>query len=239
MEAMNRKVICALDTGDLAEALGAVKRLSPVVTNFKVGHGLTLPNGLEVIERLYEAGAQRIFLDLKFHDIPNSVAIAVREAAKHRVWMMTLHTSGGPAMMNAAVQEAACYDERERPILLGVSVLTSVDEHLLHDHLACSRSLTEHMLYLSKLAVDCGIDGVVCSPEEVASVRREIGHEGIIVTPGIRRPDQATDDQVRVGLATAALADGASYLVIGRGLMNTRDPEAALASYGLVGSGIA
>lgn len=231
---MNRKVICALDTGDLQEAVNTVKRLSPEIHAFKIGHGLTLPHGLEVIERLYDAGAHRIFLDLKFHDIPNSVAIAVREATKHRVWMMTLHTSGGPAMMTAAVQEANECDELDRPILLGVSVLTSVDEHLLRDHLGCNRNIREQMLYLSKLAVETGIDGVVCSPEEVSAVRQAVGHEGIIVVPGIRRPDQAQDDQVRVGLATQALSDGASYLVIGRGLMNAQDPRAALASYGLL-----
>lgn len=229
-----RKVILALDTGNLEDALSAVRRFGDFVGGFKIGHALVLPNGLGVIETLREAGAKRIFLDLKFHDIPNTVGLAVREAAKHGVWMMTLHTCGGPAMMTAAVEEAKCYPDNERPILLGVSVLTSVDEHLLQDHLGVNRTIEEHMTYLSKLAVECGMDGVVCSPEEVRSVRRTLGHEGIIVTPGIRRADQSNDDQVRVGTAMKALGEGADYLVIGRGLMQEEDPMLALAAFGLV-----
>lgn len=230
----HRKVICALDTSDLDLAIAAVKRLAPYVGGFKVGHGLALPHGLGVLDTLRDAGANRIFLDLKFHDIPNSVALAVREAVKHGVWMITLHTVGGPAMMTAAVEEANVADERERPLLLGVSVLTSVDQHMLSDHIGCSRSVEEQLVYLSKLAVDCGIDGVVCSPEEVKAVRDTIHREGVIVTPGIRRADQNQHDQVRVGTALGALQDGADYLVIGRNLMNASDPVAELAAFGLI-----
>lgn len=232
----HRKVICALDTGDLDEALAATQRLAPYVGAFKIGHALTLPHGLSVIERLREFGAERIFLDLKFHDIPNSVALAVREAAKHGVWMMTLHTTGGPAMLTAAVEEAQCYVESERPILVGVNVLTSIDESTLTEHLGVSRSVSEQMAYLSRNAVDCGLDGVVCSPEEVKLVRETLHHDGIIVTPGIRLPHQELGDQSRVGTAVQALGDGADYLVIGRGLMGARDPEAALIEYGLLDS---
>src|SRR5476649_2509411 len=123
MERINKKVICALDTPDLDEAIRITTRLAPHVGAFKVGHALTLPHGLDVVDRLKDAGANRIFLDLKFHDIPNSVALAVSEAAKRGVWMMTLHISVGPAMMTAAVEEARSTGEDMRPLLVGVSVL--------------------------------------------------------------------------------------------------------------------
>ncbi|MBL8060525.1 MAG: orotidine-5'-phosphate decarboxylase [Chthonomonas sp.] len=229
---IQRKVICALDTSSVADAVDAIRRLSPYVGGFKVGHALTLPHGLGVIETLREAGAQRIFLDLKFHDIPNSVALAVREATRHGVWMMTLHASGGPAMMTAAVEEARTHSEELQPILLAVSVLTSLNQHILTDHLGTNRSVPEHMAYLSKLAVDCGMDGVVSSPEEVKDIRKAIGH-GVVVTPGIRRPDQSTHDHSRTGTGQQAIADGADYLVIGRGLMASDDPARTLADYEL------
>jgi len=233
MTMASRKVICALDTGSIDEAVQAVERLSGHIHAFKVGHGLVLPYGLDLIERLREAGASRIFLDLKFHDIPNSVALAVREAARHKVWMMTLHNTGGPAMLTAAVEEAQCYPETERPILVGVSVLTSIDQHILTDHIGVGRSVSEQVTFLSQRAIECGLDGVVCSPNEVRAVRETIGHDGCIVTPGIRRPDQADGGHARFGLAEQAIADGADYLVIGRGLMSALDPAEALAQYGL------
>lgn len=232
MQHASRKVICALDTGDLDEALQITKKLAPHVGAFKIGHALTLPYGLNVIDRLRDAGADRVFLDLKFHDIPNSVALAVREAAKRGVWMMTLHISGGPAMLSASVEQARAYAAEVAPLLVGVSVLTSLDQHVLTDHLGVNRSLEEHMVYLSKLAVDEGLDGVVCSAQEVKPIRAAIGHQGVIVTPGIRMPHGETHDQKRVGEAGQALADGADYLVIGRALTDSEDPEKALAALG-------
>lgn len=234
---MVRKVICALDTGDLNEAIATTRRLAPFVGAFKIGHALTLPYGLDVIQRLQDVGATRIFLDLKFHDIPNSVALAVREAAKHNVWMMTLHIAGGPAMMTAAVEEARACGEETCPMLVGVSVLTSLDQHVLTDHLGVERSLEQHMVYLSRLAIDCGLDGVVCSTHEIESVREAIGHSGVIVTPGIRLPHAETQDQRRVGDARDALAKGADYLVIGRALTATGDIEATLEQFGFAGAG--
>lgn len=229
----HRKIICALDTGNLDEAILAVKRLSPYVGGFKIGHALTLPNGLDVVDRLRDAGANRIFLDLKFHDIPNSVALAVREAGKRGVWMVTIHASGGQAMMVAAAEEAAMFDEDVRPQLLAVSVLTSLDGDVLSKELGIQRTVSDQMVSLSKLAVSCGIDGVVCSAEEVKALRSEVGH-AVIVTPGIRRDDQSVHDHARTGTATQALSDGADYLVIGRGLMSADDPVATLAAYGLM-----
>lgn len=230
---MVKKVICALDTGNLEEALAITRRLSPFVGAFKVGHALTLPNGLEVIDRIQDAGASRVFLDLKFHDIPNSVALAVREAVRHRVWMLTLHIAGGPAMMTAAVEEASFVNELDRPLLMGVSVLTSLDQHVLTDHLGVGRSLEEHMLYLSQLAIDCGLDGVISSAHEAKAIRNQLGHDGIIVTPGIRAPQTGNaHDQKRVGTAQQAFSDGADYVVIGRALTACDDVEKALTELG-------
>ena len=228
-----KKVICALDTGDLEVAISTVKRLSPWIRTFKIGHALTLPNGLSVIDRLQEAGAERIFLDLKFHDIPNSVALAVREAVRHKVWMMTLHISGGPAMLTAAIEEAKSAGDVNPPLLVGVSVLTSLDEHTLQGDLGVDRSLVDHTLYLSKMAVDTGLDGVVCSAHEVRAIRDAIGPTGIIVTPGIRLPGGNVHDQKRVGDPAQAVEDGADYLVIGRALTDSQDLEHTLKLIGL------
>ena len=233
---MVRKVICALDTHDIEDATRTVRRLADHVGAFKVGHGLTLPYGLEVLDRLRDAGASRIFLDLKFHDIPNSVALSVGEAARRGVWMMTLHISGGPAMLAASVAEAREWAEGSGPLLVGVSVLTSLDQHTLTDHLGIERSIEDQMVYLSKLAMDNDLDGVVCSPHEVKAIRHAIGH-GVIVTPGIRIPNGDHHDQKRVGEATQALAEGADYLVIGRALTGSDDPVATLAALGFESAG--
>lgn len=235
---MRRKIICAIDTGDLQEALSTVKKFAPYVGAFKIGHALTLPHGLSVIDKLQDAGADRIFLDLKFHDIPNSVALGVREAAKHNVWMTTVHISGGPAMLTAAVEEAHEFSDETAPLIVGVSVLTSLDEHVLNDHLGVTRGLEEHMVALSKLGVDCGLDGVVCSTWEVEAIRRQIGH-AIIVTPGIRAASHDSHDQQRVGDAKTALSCGSDYLVVGRVLTECNDPEEALSSLGLLSGEVA
>ena len=208
--------------------------MSPHVGAFKVGHALTLANGLSVIDQLHDAGANRVFLDLKFHDIPSSVALAVREAAKRGVWMLTVHITGGPAMMNAAVEQARSYSEHERPLLVGVSVLTSLDEATLNGLMGVSRSLEDQMVSLSELAMQCDLDGVVCSAQEVGKIRMALGARGILVTPGIRLAAGDTHDQKRVGEANDALANGADYLVIGRALTSAPDPVAALAGLGLV-----
>ena len=229
---MKRKIICALDTGDLAEAREMVRKLSPYAGAFKVGHALILQHGLDVVDVLQKDGAERIFLDLKFHDIPNTVGRAVREAAKRNVWMLTIHIVGGPAMITAAVEEARCHAPAEAPLLIGVSVLTSLDQHVLTDHLGVERSIEEHAVYLSKLAADCGLDGVVCSVHEVQAIREVVGRK-IIVTPGIRPKHGETHDQSRVGDGKAAIEAGADYLVIGRALTAIEDPVVALRALGI------
>lgn len=226
-----RKVICAVDTSDLGEALSIVTRLNKYSAGFKVGHALTLPNGLSVIARLRDAGAERVFLDLKFHDIPNVVGLAVREAARYGVWMTTLHLSGCPAMVTAAVEEARSVSVEKAPLLVGVSVLTSLTAHDLRDYVGVARSLGDQVVALSKMGVDCGLDGVVCSVHEAQLVRPAIG-EAIIVTPGIRPLEGEAHDQSRVADARAAMEAGADYMVVGRALTSAEDPEAALADLG-------
>lgn len=230
---MNRQVICALDTADLNDAILTVGRLKDHVGAFKVGHALTLPHGLDVLDRLRDAGASRIFLDLKFHDIPNSVALAVREAARRGVWMITVHVTGGPAMMTAAVEQARAFPEESRPMLVGVAVLTSLDEHILAEHLGVTRSVTDQVLFLAEAAMACELDGMVCSPHEVSPLREKLGNQGVIVTPGIRMPHGDRHDQKRTGDAAQALADGADYLVIGRALASATDVEKTLEQFGL------
>lgn len=226
-ERMKHKIICAIDTGDLDEATNIVRRLAPFAGAFKIGHGLTLPYGLDVIDRLNDVGAERIFLDMKFHDIPSSVAIGVREAARKGVWMLTLHLAGGPAMITAAVEEAQEHALIKRPQLVGVSVLTSMSERELHDWNGVSRTLPEQMVALSERGVHLGLDGVVCSVHEAAEIRKVIGH-GVIVTPGIRSSKGEVHDQNRIGDGKDALDAGADYMVIGRALTDAVDPEQAI-----------
>jgi orotidine-5'-phosphate decarboxylase len=145
--------------------------------------------------------------------------------------MMTLHLSGGPAMLSAAIEEANAVSTERRPLLVGVSVLTSLDQTTLTNDLGVNRTIEEHMVMLSTSAVILGMDGVVCSPHEIKPIRQAIGKQGVIVTPGIRLGG-VTHDQVRVGTPREALTDGADYLVIGRALSEAKDPEALLAELG-------
>ncbi|HRJ26932.1 MAG TPA: orotidine-5'-phosphate decarboxylase [Fimbriimonadaceae bacterium] len=234
---MVRQVICALDTSSLEEALQTVRQLGSHVGAFKIGHALVLPHGLDVIRQLQDAGASRIFLDLKFHDIPNVVALAVREAARAGVWMLTLHIAGGTAMMVAAEEEAKNFGEAA-PLLMGVSVLTSLDQHSLQDHLGVQRSVTEQVQTLSTLAISCGLDGVICPPPELRNLRSRLGHEGILVAPGIRLPSQDIGDQKQVGTPNQAIQDGANYVVMGRALSQMPDIERFFADLNEAGTAV-
>lgn len=227
---MNRQIVAALDTADVAEAVGHVRRLAPHVGGFKIGHALTLHRGLDVVTELQDAGAKRIFLDLKFHDIPSVVGLAVREAARRGVWMLTMHVAGGRAMMQAAAEEASMVPEESRPCLLGVSVLTSLDDRALREEIGVDATVEEQMLRMSRLAIENELDGVVCSPREVAMLRGALGGGPMLVVPGVRPAGSATGDQKRTGDPATAIADGASYLVMGRALVNHPDPAALLAA---------
>ncbi len=210
------QIICALDTSDLDSATKTVQKLSPYIKRFKIGHSLVLAHSLSVVARLQDAGAEKIFLDLKFHDIPNTVAAAVEEASKYGVWMATLHTTGGPDMMRAAAEV------HDRPLLIGVSVLTSLDEANLA-HVGVSRTVEDQMERMSAMAVKYGFDGVISSPLEIKLLRAHLGDKPLIITPGIRLAGGEVHDQKRFATPQQAIADGASFLVIGRAISEAED----------------
>jgi orotidine-5'-phosphate decarboxylase len=220
------RIIVALDYPQARPALDLAAGLDPARVRLKVGKELFTAAGPAVVERLQALGFQ-IFLDLKFHDIPNTVAAACRAAAEMGVWLINVHASGGRAMMEAA--RAALDGGNVRPRLIAVTVLTSLDDAALHE--AGSRwTAAEGVQQLAALAQSCGLDGVVCSPQEAAVLRAQAGPEFLLVTPGIRPAGAAAGDQKRIQTPAAALRAGASHLVIGRPITQATDPMAALAA---------
>jgi orotidine-5'-phosphate decarboxylase len=222
-------VFVALDVETLAEAEALLDRLGDTAPSVKIGTQLFTAAGPTAVERAHKRGA-RVFLDLKYHDIPNTVAGAVREATRLGVFMLDVHASGGVAMMRAAAEaatKAASDFSVARPIVLGVTVLTSLDRKaLLHD-LGVAASVESHVLRLAERARDAGLDGCVASPREIGLLRGALGPTWKIVTPGIRPADR-TDDQMRVATPASAVRAGADYLVVGRPITAAADPTAAI-----------
>jgi len=223
------RLIVALDYPDAPAALHLVDMLGESIRWYKVGLELYLATGASVVERLVARG-KSVFLDLKLHDIPNTVAGAVRSAAASGASLLTAHASGGPAMIEAAVNAAASL--ANPPKVLAVTVLTSMDESQLRAT-GVERTTPEQVELLAKMAMSAGADGLVCSPLESQHLRRLHGQRPLLVTPGIR-PDQdsslrkaAIDDQRRIASPRAALWSGASYLVVGRPITQATDPKAA------------
>jgi orotidine-5'-phosphate decarboxylase len=221
--AARERLIVALDVPGLDPARALLDRLAGVVAVYKVGFELFTAAGPAAVE-LVRARGGAVFLDLKLHDIPATVAGAVRAASRLGVRFLTLHASGGAAMLRAAVEAAA--GARERPRLLAVTVLTSLDRAALHRELQVPVSVEGHVAHLAALAAGAGCDGVVASAREAAPLRGLLGPRGLIVTPGIR-PAAGADDQVRVATPAAALRAGADYLVVGRPVTAAADPAAA------------
>ncbi len=218
-------VIVALDYADPAAALEMAARLDPARCRLKVGKELFTRTGPRLVERLIGAGHE-VFLDLKFHDIPATVAGACAAAADLGVWMINVHAGGGRAMLGAARE--AIERAGHRPLLVAVTVLTSLtDADLREVGLDCGAAAQVERLAL--LARDCGVDGVVASPLEVARLRARCGAGFRLVTPGVRPAGASVDDQARVATPARALADGADWLVIGRPITGAADPAAALA----------
>jgi len=221
------RILVALDTPDLARAKALATTLSGLVGGLKVGKEFFTAHGPQGIREV--AGGQPLFLDLKFHDIPNTVAGALRAAIDLEPLIVNVHASGGQAMMTAAaaaVRDAAAARGVTRPRLIGVTVLTSLDDTDL-DAVGQRGPAPEQVLRLARLARDSGLDGVVCSPREIAGLRAALGPDFLLVVPGIRPDWAASGDQKRVTTPAEALAAGADYLVIGRPITGAEDPAAA------------
>jgi orotidine-5'-phosphate decarboxylase len=219
------RVIVALDFPQAQPALELASRLDPAQCRVKVGSELFTGAGPALVEELVKRGFS-VFLDLKFHDIPNTVAAACRSAAALGVWMMNVHASGGRAMLEAA--RGAIPTSPDAPRLIAVTVLTSMNADDLaaiglHD------SPDEVVLRLTRLVKTCGLDGVVCSAREAETLRKQCGEAFHLVTPGIRPADAAINDQQRIMTPAAAIAAGADYLVVGRPVTRAADPLEALA----------
>jgi orotidine-5'-phosphate decarboxylase len=217
------QLIVALDLPSSDQARHHVRALANTITTFKVGSQLFTAAGPQFVCELVASG-YKVFLDLKFHDIPNTVAAAVRSAAALGASMLTVHASGGIKMLRAAV-EAASRASRP-PLVLAVTVLTSLNDEDLTE-IGVGGSVPDQVLRLAALARDAGCDGVVASPREVSELRRELGTGFAIVAPGVRPRDAAPGDQARVATPAEALAAGATHLVIGRPIIEAGDPARA------------
>jgi orotidine-5'-phosphate decarboxylase len=227
----NPRVIVALDFSDPRAALALAARLEPASCVLKVGKELFVAGGLEPVREMIARGF-RIFLDLKFHDIPNTVGGACAAATRLGVWMMNVHAAGGAAMLAAArhaVDESAAERGSTAPLLIAVTVLTSLDDDDLKAT-GIADDATRQALRLARLTADCGLDGVVCSAQEAPVLRAALGPRFKLVTPGIRPAGSAAGDQSRIVTPQAAIANGADYLVIGRPITEAPDPVAALST---------
>ncbi|MDH5408774.1 MAG: orotidine-5'-phosphate decarboxylase [Gammaproteobacteria bacterium] len=218
------RIIVALDysSADSAEAL--YKQLDPNRCKLKVGKELFTSAGPGLVENMVGQGYD-VFLDLKFHDIPNTVAKACKAAADLGVWLVNVHALGGRAMMQSARE--ALGSSTDRPKLIAVTILTSMKEADLNE-IGLSVAVAEQVERLAKLSKDSGLDGVVCSPQEVTMLRQSIGNDFCLVTPGIRPAGSDTGDQKRIMTPAEAISAGSDYLVIGRPITQAKDPMAAL-----------
>jgi orotidine-5'-phosphate decarboxylase len=221
-------VIVALDLPTAAAATALAAELAPVVGAFKIGSELFTSAGPEIVRQIRNTGAS-VFLDLKFHDIPNTVAKAVAAATRLDVQMLTLHLSGGSEMIRAALQAAeqtASTAGHPPPLLLGVTVLTSMDGRALEE-IGCQPSPAKQVERLADLAVRAGLRGLVCSPLEITTLRPRLPADILLVTPGIRTGAEKADDQKRTLTPKEAIAAGANWLVIGRPIYAAPNPRAA------------
>ena len=223
------KIIIALDFAASASALALAERLDPAACRLKVGKELFTAAGPAVLEKLMRRGFE-IFLDLKFHDIPNTTAQACKAAAELGVWMVNVHALGGRKMLHAAADAVA--NTSQHPKLIAVTLLTSMAQEDLAD-IGIAESPAQMVLRLATLARDCGLDGVVCSAQEAGLLRANLGKTFCLVTPGIRPAQASLDDQSRVMTPQAALLAGSSYLVIGRPITLASDPLQALRAINL------
>jgi len=217
---MKEKLLVALDVATLPEALRLVDVLRDHVGGFKVGLELCMHAGPQTVIDAISAVGGQVFVDVKLKDIPNTVAGAARAFARPGVLMYNVHCDGGTAMMRAAV--AATGDATPRPLVIGVTVMTSIEQVVLNDELRVQGTITEQAVHLARLALESGLDGIVCSAHEVAAIKAACGAAFVTVVPGVRPTWAAADDQKRIMTPTDAIRAGADYLVIGRPI--TRPP---------------
>src|SRR3990170_1625732 len=227
---VSEKLILALDVADYTYAIDLVERFGEYIGIFKIGPELFLSSGMKIIEDINKKG-KKVFLDLKFHDIPNTVSKAAVVVTRLGVHMFNVHTSGGLEMMKKckdSVIELCLKENLDRPKILGVTVLTSISKEILTNELGIPYSVKNHVKHLSALALRAGLDGVIASPREAAMIRNYCGKGFLIVTPGIRPSWTPPDDQKRTMTPKEAIREGADYLVIGRGILQHADPMKAL-----------
>jgi orotidine-5'-phosphate decarboxylase len=225
---MRNPIIVALDVPTIERALALATEVAPAVGAFKIGGELFTSGGPDIVHRIRETGAA-VFLDLKFHDIPNTVAKSVAAATRLDVQMLTIHTCGGSEMMRAAEQSAqqtALQSGRNAPLVLGVTVLTSMDGAALSE-IGCGSNVGQQVERLAGLACKAGLRGLVCSPLEIAALRQFLPSNVQLVTPGIRSGTEKADDQKRTLSAKEAIQAGANWLVIGRPIYAAENPRAA------------
>ncbi|MCR4963529.1 MAG: orotidine-5'-phosphate decarboxylase [Firmicutes bacterium] len=223
------KIIVALDVASREQAFDLVKRLSGKVGAYKVGMQLYNSEGPDIVRDIQLLGG-RVFIDLKFHDIPNTVAQTSRVMVRRQAFMFTLHASGGSKMMQAAqqaLQEEAEKNGLPQPLSLAVTVLTSISQEDLRQEMGVDKPIAQHVAVLAKLAKQSGLAGVVCSPQEISAIRQTCGKDFLIVTPGVRPTWASADDQQRITTPAQAMQAGADYLVIGRPITKAEDPAAA------------
>lgn len=222
----DQKVIVALDYDNQADALAFVDRIDPSSCRLKVGKEMFTLFGPDFVKELHKRGFS-VFLDLKFHDIPNTCSKAVRAAAEMGVWMVNVHASGGERMMAASREILEPYG-KDRPLLIGVTVLTSMEQSDLAG-IGLDIAPQEQVIRLANLTKNSGLDGVVCSAQEASMLKSELGKEFKLVTPGIRPAGAAVGDQKRIMTPVDAVQAGSDYLVIGRPITQASDPAAVLA----------
>ncbi|MEL7293611.1 MAG: orotidine-5'-phosphate decarboxylase [Pseudomonadota bacterium] len=223
---IDQKVIVALDYDNQADALAFVDRIDPSSCRLKVGKEMFTLFGPDFVKELHKRGFS-VFLDLKFHDIPNTCSKAVRAAAELGVWMVNVHASGGERMMSASREILEPYG-KERPLLIGVTVLTSMEQGDLAG-IGLDIAPQEQVIRLASLTKNSGLDGVVCSAQEASMLKSELGKEFKLVTPGIRPAGAAVGDQKRIMTPVDAVQAGSDYLVIGRPITQASDPAVVLA----------
>jgi len=223
------RLVLALDVDDFKKAEELVGKLSDYVGVFKIGNQLFTAEGTEVVNMINEREG-KVFLDLKFHDIPNTVARAAEVATKLGVYIFDVHTSGGYEMMKASAEASKKISLAlglRKPLILGVTLLTSINQEILEKDLGIKRRLEEQVVHLAKLAKEAGLDGVVASSREIKEIRKACGEDFVILTPGIRPAGKSSDDQKRIMTPGEAIKLGADFLVIGRPIRNASNPVEA------------